>query len=62
MVSALSLMVCAQWACVTTHKEMSPEQALTVATLPFSCLWWWPYRNNAEKEKTGPACSSYRKN
>jgi hypothetical protein len=40
IVSALSLMVCSQVVGKATHKEMTSEQALEAAFLPFSCLWW----------------------
>jgi hypothetical protein len=40
IVSALSLMVCSQVVGKATHKEMTSEQALGAAFLPFSCLWW----------------------
>lgn len=57
IVSALSLMVCAEWVCSKTHKEMSSEEAITAAAIPFSCFWWRPYSG----EHIGPTCSNYRK-
>lgn len=52
IVSALSLMICSEWTCYRTHKEMSPEEAAWAATIPLSCLWWRPYPG----EHIGPVC------
>jgi hypothetical protein len=56
IVSAVSLMVCGVWECATSHKEMTNEEAIMAATIPFSCFWWRQYHR-----EHGPTCSSYRK-
>ncbi len=53
IVSALSLMICAEWECATSHREMTPEEAITAASIPFSCFWWRRYHN----QQYGPVCS-----
>src|SRR5580693_1979829 len=52
-ISAFSLMFCAAWTCATTHHEMSPEEAVATAALPFACLWW----GHPQNEHPGPVCS-----
>jgi hypothetical protein len=42
IVSALSLIVCAKWVGINTNKEMTSQQAIWAALLPFSCFWWTP--------------------
>lgn len=53
IVSVLSVMICAQWSCQTSNREMTSEEALLAATLPLSCLWL-PRNPKAPK---GPVCS-----
>jgi len=56
MVSAFSLIVCGVWECNARHKEMSNQEVMFSAVVPFGCFWWrQQYRNDH-----GPTCSSYR--
>jgi hypothetical protein len=57
MVSAFSLIVCGVWECNATHNEMSNQEAVFSAVVPFGCFWW---RQHFSKDH-GPTCSNYRK-
>jgi|ERR1700733_7164402 len=54
IVSALSLMICAEWECARSHREMSSEEAIWAAGIPFSCFWWRRYHSERDH---GPTCS-----
>jgi hypothetical protein len=57
MVSAFSLIVCGVWECNATHKEMSNQEAMFSAVVPFGCFW----RRQAYRNDHGPTCSGYEK-
>jgi len=52
IISVLSVMVCAQYSCQTTNREMTSEDAIRAAALPFSCLWL-----PKPPSPQGPVCS-----
>jgi hypothetical protein len=49
--------VCGVWECNATHNEMSNQEAVFSAVVPFGCFWW---RQHFSKDH-GPTCSNYRK-